>query len=1098
MSGCKVRNIGATWSTPVRRRTGGTVHKVESGRLRLRLLGRFGVEGDLTGPAPTGKAERLLKVLAAKHGQLVPVGTLVDALWLDHPPDRADRNIAVLVSRLRRSLGRARILGGPAAYQLVLDGSTVVDLFEAAELVTHAERELAHGRYSLAAVGAEQAEKLLTTAPPLVGEVDSPWAEDLRQLAVSQLRRARGCQWRAALELGDYRAAVEVAVAALAADPLDEEACRAVMVGHQRAGAAGAALTAYHALRSALAEAFGADPSETTRAVFLSVLRADSPSLGTRLPPVEEHAPPTLVGRDAELEQLLALWSRAAGGAGATALVLGEAGIGKSSLAAALAARIRQTGGLVLATGCFEAERSLYLQPLVAAVRVVIALHRPAVLRELAGDWLGTLLELVPDMAQSTGSVPYQRAAPELEHLRCLEAVAAFLDRLAQRQPLLLMIEDGQHAGQSTVEALHVLATRLAASRVLVLVLERTPEDDGALASLRDLAVCIELGPLSEQAVGVLVARSGLRYDPTQLYEWTGGSPLFVTELLRHSAPVQPGGAMRLGIPGSLHEAVAGRLARAGDEVAGLLEQGAVLGSAFSLDEVAALSGINVEECARRAGRALRAGLLVVRAETFRFANDVVRQVAYDSTPMPVRISRHRRAAKLFEARPEAAARQFAAAQDYAAAARAWLLAAHAAHLAFANREAERLLDEALSVAQRSGGRVLMATVLMRRGEIRTELGRHGEARDDLELALGIARDIGDELLEARVLEQLGWTALYARDALGAVDLASRARALAESAAAAPGALPSSLLLVGRVRHWDGDYTGAASAYDQVVTADPGDTTTAVALAYRGALLQHMDRFAEARAVLERAAVLCRSTGLFRPLLQTLFFIGLARGDVGEFEGALRALGRARRMIDEYGVSFYRAGIDTTTAWLLLEMGDVGQAREHAQRAVELAHRGGGALELEQELHALLALADCDLLDGHYDDAGSRVEAAVPMLEQSLPYRPRATMRLLEMQARFEPAQAEALLAHAQRYSSTKYESLALWHLGRYEQAAAIAAQTGSDLLLAQVGQPGVREAALNRIAASLAPEVRTTFLARGRLRRVREPGGITGSGRWS
>lgn len=1057
------------------------MRKVEPGRLRLRLLGRFGVEGDLGGPAPTGKAQRLLKVLAAKHGQLVPVETLVDALWLDHPPDRADRNVAALVSRLRRSLGRTRIAGGPAAYQLVLDSSTVVDLFEAQELVTHAERELTHGRYALAAVGAERAEKLLTAAPPLVDEVDAPWADDLRRLAASQLRRARSCWWQAALELGEYRTAVEVAGEALAVDPLDEQACRAVMVGHQRAGEAGAALAAYHTLRSALAEAFGADPSEATRAVFLAVLRADLPGSGTTLPPAEKPAPPTLIGRDAELEQLLALWSRAAAGAGSTALVLGEAGIGKSSLAAALAARVRQTGGLVLTTGCFEAERSLYLQPLVAAIRLIVALHRPTVLRELAGDWLGTLIELVPGMAQATGSVFYERAAPELEHLRSLEALAGFLDRLAQHQPMLLVIEDGQHAGQSTVEALHVLAARLATSRVLTLVCERTSEHD-ALASLRDLATCIELGPLSPQAVGILVDRSGLRYDPAQLHEWTGGSPLFVTELLRHPAPVQPGAAIELGIPGSLHDAVAGRLARAGDDVEGLLQQGAVLGLAFSLDDVAAISGINVEECARLAGRALRAGLLVVRGETFRFANDVVRQVAYDSTPMPVRISRHRRAAKLFEARPEAAARQLAAAHDHAAAARAWLLAAHAAHLAFANLEAERLLNEALIAAMHSGERMLTATVLMRRGEIRTELGRHGAARDDLELAVDTARDTGDALLEARVLEQLGWTALYARDALGAVDLASRARALAESAAAAPSALPSSLLLVGRVRHWDGDYASAASAYDQVVAADPGNTTTAVALAYRGALLQHMDRFAEARAVLERAAALCRKTGQFRPLLQTLFFIGLARGDVGDFEGALRSLDRARRMIDEYGVSFYRAGIDTTTAWLLLELGDVGRAREYAERGQELAHRGGGALELEQELHALLALADCDLLDGRFDDAGARVAAAVPMLDQPLPYRPRAAMRLLEMQTRFEPAHAEALLAHARRYSSPKYESLALWHLGRHEQAAGIAAQTGSDLLLAQIGYPDARRAALDRIASSLAPEVRTTFLAGGRL----------------
>ena len=104
------------------------------------------------------------------------------------------------------------------------------------------------------------------------------------------------------------------------------------------------------------------------------------------------------------------------------------------------------------------------------------------------------------------------------------------------------------------------------------------------------------------------------------------------------------------------------------------------------------------------------------------------------------------------------------------------------------------------------------------------------------------------------------------------------------------------------------------------------------------------------------------------------------------------------------------------------------------------------------------------------------------MLEKSLPFQPRATMRLMEMRARFEPARAEELLAYARRYSSTKYESLALWHLGSYPEAATIAARAGSDLLLAQVGHPQARRGALDRIVASLEPEVRATFLTSGRL----------------
>lgn len=1056
---------------------------MDTGSLRVRLLGRFMIEGDLAGPAPTGKAQRLLKILVARHGEFVPVHTLIDALWRTEQPERADRNVAALVSRLRRSLGRDRIDGGPTGYRLILD-DLAVDLFEAEELTATAERELAHRRYALAASSAERATRMLQVGPPLADEPDADWADDLRRHADRELRRARAHWWSAALAIGANRDAVEVASAALWADPLDEEACRAAMIGHQREGESAAALLAYKSLRTALAEQLGSDPSPATQALFLSVLRSDSPaSSGRRRPGQPSTQPRLLVGREAELAALDTLWTGVVGGGQAMALLVGEAGIGKSALAAAFATQAHRTGALVLTTACFEAERSLYLQPLVEAIRTAIArLSRPLV-RELAADRLGTLIELVPEIAELTGVLPYERVGPELEHRRSLGALTEFLERLSESRPVLLVIEDCQHAGQSTIEALHFLATQWASGRLMVLAAERTTEEPPAVGPLRELATWVELGALSRSAVGVMVRDSRLPYDVDQLYDWTGGSPLFVTELLRQPARVPaPGQAPTLTIPGSLAEAVAERLKCAGEEVTGLLAQGAVLGTAFSVDEVADLSGLPVEVCATRAARALRANLLVSDGDRFRFANDIVRQVAYDSVPEPIRISRHRRAAKLASARPEAAARHLAAARDWTAAAQAWLLAAHAAHLAFANIEADELLTSALDAAVRSGDRELLATVRLRRGEVRAERGRHDEARGDHEAALGLARELGDEELEARALEQLGWTALYARDAFGAVHLAEQARQLSESAAAAPQALPSALLLVGRVRHWDGDYSGAAAAYEEVLGGEPGDTTKAIALAYRGALLQHMDRFAEARATLELAARLCRRTGQFRPLLQALFFTGLARGDTGDFQGALRSLGRARRLIDQYQVSFYRAGIDTTTSWLWQELGDLDAAREHAERAVELAHRGGGALELEQELHALLVLADCDLLMGRTDDAAVRVEAAAPMLERSLPFRPRAAMRLLEMRARWDGGYAEALLIQARTYSSTKYEALALHHLGRAEEAAAVASRTRSDLVIAQLGAPADSRAALDRIATALPLELRAGFTSAGRL----------------
>lgn len=1047
---------------------------VTSGGLRIRLVGRFAVEG-FDGHAAaivSGRAQRLVAVLAAHQGRFVPTDTLVGALWCDNPPGRPDRNLAALVSRLRRSLGRTRIEGDPTGYRLVRDDTTTVDVYEGLDLVAEAERDLERGLMLRAVSGAQAAEDLLGRGTALAGEPDAVWAEEVRHLVAATLSRARSCHWTAALALGEDRTAIDLASRALAADALDEPACRALMRAYIRQGADGAALAAYDQLRRALSEELGADPSPATQEIYRALLHHDHQ---TPDPPAV-----TIHGRDRELAQLRRAWAAASRGHGGLVLVTGEAGIGKSALARVLANEARAGNGIVLEVRCYEAERSLYLQPLAEAARKLWSRQVADVDATplLNGAETEALADLVPELA---GPAIERPAPDELGRRRTLLAMAEFFGRAAELHPILVVVEDVHQAGQTTVEALHVLATRLAARRVLVLAIERSAEERSAAESLLDVATHLDVGPLSRAAVTALLTASGVGYDPDRFFAWTGGSPLLVGELLRHPEPAPRDGSGPV-IPTTLYELLSRRLDGAAEDVALLLGQAAVLGSSFSLDDAATLGGVGPEECARRAERAVRAGLLTPDGERYRFANDIVRAVAYSRVELPVRISRHRRAAELVADRPEAAAGHHSAAGDHRAAARAWMAAADAAHLVFAHLEAERLLSSALDSAEQTADATLRTQVLLRRGRARCDLARYDDAHEDHAAALALARELGDEELEARALEALGWTALWARDALAAVDLAERAGHLAESAAAAPGARRSSLLLLGRVRHWDGDYDGATHAYQQVLAVDTDDALRAVALAYRGALLQHMDRFAEARAILERAVALCLRTGEFRTLLQSLFFCGLARGDAGDFAGALRALDRARRLIDDAGVGYYRAGIETTSSWLWQELGDLGRAREHAEVAVDLARRGGGALELEQELHALLAVADCLVLAGQDDDAGATVEAAVPLLERSLPFRPRAAMRLLEMQARWEPTRAEELLLTARTYRSAKYQALALTHLGRDEEAAAAAARTRSDLVVAQVGPPAARGPARDRIAAGLPAELRCRFVTHGRL----------------
>ena len=71
-----------------------------------------------------------------------------------------------------------------------------------------------------------------------------------------------------------------------------------------------------------------------------------------------------------------------------------------------------------LTARCYEAERSLFLQPVLDLVRAATAATQPDRLREAAGDWAGPLGALVPEMNRLLRPIGYQPALAELERRR--------------------------------------------------------------------------------------------------------------------------------------------------------------------------------------------------------------------------------------------------------------------------------------------------------------------------------------------------------------------------------------------------------------------------------------------------------------------------------------------------------------------------------------------------------------------------------------------------------------------------------------------------------------------------------------------------------
>jgi DNA-binding SARP family transcriptional activator len=993
-------------------------------RFAVHVLGAFSVARGETPLVPreigSHQGRTLLKLLLVQRGHLVATDRIAEVLWGEQPPAKWERALAVLVSRLRGVFGAESIEGGREGYRFVPSEGMSIDLDEAERLTDESEARIAAREPSLARAAADRALELLGRGPLLEDEPYADWAEDARAGAGALLRRAQRAVWRAAMTLSDYEAAAAVAESAVRADPIDEEAARASMQALFLGGERGRALAAYDRLREALLEGLGADPAPETARLHVAMLREEPlPQLQPGPSVARGPLDPGFVGRDAELGELSRLWSDAVTGRPAMVLVAGEAGIGKTRLAAEAMRLAESTGGAVLQARCFEAERSLFLEPVVDALRAVVVSTPPDVVRTLAGDSAATLGELVPEVRSILRPLPTERASPEIERRRAFDAIAAFVRGLCARRPVLLFLDDLHNAGSSTLELLHFLLRRASGARLLIMATLRLEEGDAALGVLGEASDTLEVGPLPAGAVSELARRMGLPELSDSILARTGGHTLFVLETLRAIAE----GSERKGevpVPASLREAVLARIGRAGPDVEELLRVGAVLGSAFDLATVSDLLEVPLEESARRSERAVRARLLSEAGTTFEFANDLIREILYRTTPQPVLTARHARAAALLKDQPEAVGAHASAAGDWHTAMEAWLLAAERS-AGFANRDAELLLGRAIDAARELDDQPTEMRGLLERGRVREALGEYQGAFDDHSRGLDLARDTGDRALEMEFLREIGGDVMIGmgRRALACIPYLEAALVIAEERddGEAAASILSRLAIIdaNRLRFEDGAHHARraltiarelgeerahALALDglKTVAAYGGDLTTleSVTRELEPILRRGFERFflewnvfessfvpmAHGRwdaavARIEEALTLNLRSGYmrYRPLfLAHIGWVNRSRGDYG------RALSVGREAVElpyETDHPWWTSFALAMFGWTLTEVGELEEAIPHLERGLEAAERDGAESWVLRCL-SHLALATC--LSGDAERSRDLTDRAAEML----------------------------------------------------------------------------------------------------------------------
>jgi class 3 adenylate cyclase/predicted ATPase len=384
----------------------------------------------------------------------------------------------------------------------------------------------------------------------------------------------------------------------------------------------------------------------------------------------------TLVGRDEECELLLRRWSKAKAAEGQVVLLSGEAGIGKSRLAAALLERLAGEPHTRLRYFCSPQHADSALYPIIGHMERAAGFRHDAT-PEVKRDKLDALLAqtstsghdlaLFADMLSlpNDGRYPALGLTPQQQRQKTLQALVSQMEALTQRSPVLMIFEDAHWTDPTSLEVLGLVVERIQTLSVLLIVTFRPEFEPPWIGRPHVTSLTInrlaqrEIVSLIDRVVGERMLPASIRQD---IIERADGVPLFVEEMAKAVLEAESEGEARrtaaavpsstLGVPASLHASLMARLDRLGaaKEVA---QMGAAIGREFSHALLAAVTRKPDAELGSALDRLIAAGLLfrqgVPPHATYLFKHALVQDAAYGTLLREPRRLLHARIANTLE-----------------------------------------------------------------------------------------------------------------------------------------------------------------------------------------------------------------------------------------------------------------------------------------------------------------------------------------------------------------------------------------------------------------------------------------------------------------
>lgn len=523
--------------------------------------------------------------------------------------------------------------------------------------------------------------------------------------------------------------------------------------------------------------------------------RTPSDQVGWRAPllappasadPIAERA---FVGRGEELALLRTGIEVASRGHGSCTLITGEAGVGKTRLAAEFTTEAASTGMTVAWGRCWEAGGAPSYWPWVEVIRKLVAMGE---VDDLASHGL-FLAQLVPDLAEQLG-VAGQPAPtpsdPDSARFLMFDAIAALLRRAARRAPLLVVIDDLHRADHASLLLLAFLARRLTDVPLLIVGTLRDDESDVCrelvepLADVARNATRIELSGLQARDIERLLdAMPGVPSHAelaARIHDVTDGNPFFVDEVLRSIASdarawEDPVTRIDLRIPSGVRDTIRLKLAAMSPTSVAALEVAAVVGREFDTSLVARALQRGASDVLAALVHPAELGIVAevpARAGRFQFRHALIRDALYEALPSARRIALHQQVGEAFESVAETAPDQHLGE-----------LAHH--FLAAAAHGDDRFIKHAMRAARHALARMAFeetVTLYQRTLDALVHVDADQRQRCEILLALAEAKEWANDAAGSRglfeqaaeIARQLDATDLFVRAALGVGAVAAR------------------------------------------------------------------------------------------------------------------------------------------------------------------------------------------------------------------------------------------------------------------------------------------------------------------------------------